>query len=125
MSVETRGFQSSGVDDGLPPLQAFPIPGWYGGAFTRKREHIVVGVFSGISQQKPLADMEHPLVLDLTSVRNDVVPADCHNEHFWLASKVEWPPVPQLLSFHALPHPRIPLASMKVTIWKARYRHRG
>ena len=29
----------------------------------------VVGVFSGIPQQNPLGDMEHPLVLDLTSVR--------------------------------------------------------
>jgi hypothetical protein len=31
-----------------------------------------VGVFSGTSQQKPLRDMEHPVVLNLNSVRNDV-----------------------------------------------------
>lgn len=28
-----------------------------------------MGVFSGIPQQNPLGDMEHPLVLDLTSVK--------------------------------------------------------
>jgi hypothetical protein len=33
-----------------------------------------VGVFSGISQQKPLGDMGHPLVLDLTPVRSDIGP---------------------------------------------------
>jgi hypothetical protein len=25
-----------------------------------------------------------------------LVLADCHNEHFWFAPEVEWPPLPQL-----------------------------
>jgi hypothetical protein len=39
-----------------------------------ERGIFVVGVFSGISRQKPLGDMGGPLALDLTSVRSDVGP---------------------------------------------------
>jgi hypothetical protein len=75
MSVDPRGLQSSGVDDGPPPLQAFPPPGAGMAALLPGKGSIsVVGVFSGISRQKPLGDMGRPPVLNLTFVKSDVGP---------------------------------------------------
>jgi hypothetical protein len=75
MSVDVRAFRRSGADDGQPPLQAFPIPGLVWPHFyEEKGAYPSWASFPGISQQKPLGDMEYPLVLGLTFVRNDVGP---------------------------------------------------
>ena len=69
MSVDTRGFQSSGVDDGPPPLQAFPIPGLVWRRFTEEKgAYPSWASFPASLNKNRWGDMEHPLVLDLTSV---------------------------------------------------------
>jgi hypothetical protein len=74
MNVDTRGLQSSGVDDSPPPLQAFPPRGQVWRRFYQEREHIPRGRLFRHFSTKTVGRYGTPVVLDLTSVRSNVGP---------------------------------------------------